>query len=178
MFFWPTFQAKYSGPFLDIFLNFSPFRGKNSQFSPIFVNFSQFKRVMEDKNARISRPPEGGENNAAGLFSSSNGSTTTERKSFGELFSPQRKTFQTGGRYKNPIKPGKPYLPPKYILCPPFFSGKEKFLTGAGRCMLSSSQVRRGPLGWVLQGISAAGISFAHRCRKVVKWQRGEGERF
>ena len=30
--------------------------------------------------------------------------TTTERKSFGELFRPQRKTFQAGGGYKNPIK--------------------------------------------------------------------------
>ena len=30
--------------------------------------------------------------------------TTTERKSFGELFSPQRKHFQAGGGYKNPLK--------------------------------------------------------------------------
>ena len=30
--------------------------------------------------------------------------TTTERKSFGELFWPQRRTFQAGGGYKNPIK--------------------------------------------------------------------------
>ena len=30
--------------------------------------------------------------------------TTTERKSFGELFLPQRKAFQAGGGYKNPIK--------------------------------------------------------------------------
>ena len=30
--------------------------------------------------------------------------TTTERKSFGELFWSQRKTFQAGGGYKNPIK--------------------------------------------------------------------------
>ena len=29
--------------------------------------------------------------------------TTGERKSFGELFWPQRKTFQAGGGYKNPI---------------------------------------------------------------------------
>ena len=33
--------------------------------------------------------------------------TTTERKSFGELFWPQRETFQAGGGYKNPIKPRK-----------------------------------------------------------------------
>ena len=30
--------------------------------------------------------------------------TTTERKSFGEFFWPQRETFQAGGGYKNPIK--------------------------------------------------------------------------
>ena len=30
--------------------------------------------------------------------------TTAERKSFGELFWPQRKTFQAGGGYKNPYK--------------------------------------------------------------------------
>ena len=37
-------------------------------------------------------------------------------------------------------KPGKPYLPPKSFLCGSHFVGKEKFLTGAGRCMLSFSQ--------------------------------------
>ena len=30
--------------------------------------------------------------------------TTTKRKSFGELFWPQRETFQAGGGYKNPTK--------------------------------------------------------------------------
>ena len=48
--------------------------------------------------------------------------TTTERRSLGELFSPQRKTFQAGGRYKNPIKPGKTYLPPKSFF---FFLAKK-----------------------------------------------------
>ena len=47
--------------------------------------------------------------------------TTTERKSFGELFWPQRKTFQAGGGYKNPIRPGKPCPPPKSFLCGPHF---------------------------------------------------------
>ena len=63
--------------------------------------------------------------------------TTTERKSIGELFWPQRKTFQAGGGYKNPIKSGKPYPPPKSFLCGPHFFCKEKFCTGAGRCMVS-----------------------------------------
>ena len=45
--------------------------------------------------------------------------TTTERKSFGELSWPQTRTFQAGGRYKNPIKARKPYLPPKSLLCGP-----------------------------------------------------------
>ena len=49
-----------------------------------------------------------------------------ERKSFGELFCPQRKTFQVGGGYKNPMKTKKPYLPPKSFLCGPhFFSAKK-----------------------------------------------------
>ena len=34
-------------------------------------------------------------------------------------------------------KPRKPYLPPRSFLCGPHFFGKEKFCTGAGRCMLS-----------------------------------------
>ena len=63
--------------------------------------------------------------------------TTTERKYFGELFWPQRKTFQAGGRYKNPIKPGRTDLPPKSFLCGPHFFGNKKFLIGALRCMLS-----------------------------------------
>ena len=36
-------------------------------------------------------------------------------------------------------KPGKPYPPPKSFLCGPHFFYKEKFCTGAGRCMLSFS---------------------------------------
>ena len=37
-------------------------------------------------------------------------------------------------------KPGKPYPPPKSFLCGPHFFCKEKYCTGAGRCMLSFSQ--------------------------------------
>ena len=75
--------------------------------------------------------------------------TTTERKSFGELFWPQRKTFQVGGGHKNPMKTRKSiciyiytyiYILPKSFLCGPHFFGKDKFCTGAGRCMLSFSQ--------------------------------------
>ena len=62
--------------------------------------------------------------------------TTTERKSFGELFWPKRKTFQTGGGYKNPIKK------PGTSSVAPIFFGKEKFCAGVGRCMLSFSQRR------------------------------------
>ena len=52
-------------------------------------------------------------------------------------------------------KPGKPsFLPPKSFLCsPPIFFGKEKFCTGAGRCMLS--------------------FSFSQRC-KIRPWKRLE----
>ena len=61
--------------------------------------------------------------------------TTTERKSFGELFWLQRKTFQTGGRYKNPIKTRKTISTTKiFPLWHPFLFRKEKFCTGAGRC--------------------------------------------
>ena len=67
--------------------------------------------------------------------------TTTERISFGELFWPQRKTFQASGGYKNPIKRKKAITTTEiFPPWPPFFSGKEKFCTGAGRCMLSFSQ--------------------------------------
>ena len=51
--------------------------------------------------------------------------TTTERKSFGELFWPQRKTFQAGGGYKNPIKTRKTISTTKiFPLWSPFFSAK------------------------------------------------------
>ena len=63
--------------------------------------------------------------------------TTTERKSFGEFFWPQRKTFQAGGRYENPIKPGKPYLPPKSSSATPIFSAKKSSpLEQGGVCFL------------------------------------------
>ena len=64
--------------------------------------------------------------------------TTAERKSFGELFWPQRTTFQAGGGYKNPIqKPRKPYLPPKSFLCGPyFFAKKSSSLEQGGVCSL------------------------------------------
>ena len=55
--------------------------------------------------------------------------TTTERKFFGELFWPQRKTFQVGGGCKNPVKkPGKPYPAPKSFLCGPLFFLQRKVL--------------------------------------------------
>ena len=54
--------------------------------------------------------------------------TTTERKSFGELFWPQRKTFQAGGGYKNSIKTRKPYPPLKSFLCGPHFFLQRKVL--------------------------------------------------
>ena len=67
--------------------------------------------------------------------------TTTERKSFGELFWPKRKTFQAGGGYKNPIKTRNTISTTEiFPLWTPFFFCEEKFCTGAGRCMLSFSQ--------------------------------------
>ena len=39
---------------------------------------------------------------------------------------PQRKTFEVGGRYKKPIKPGKPCLSPKSFLCGPHFFRQRK----------------------------------------------------
>ena len=63
--------------------------------------------------------------------------TTTERKSFGEPFWPQRKTFQIGGGYKNAMKTRKTISTTEiFPLWPPFLFGKEKFCTGAGRCRL------------------------------------------
>ena len=63
--------------------------------------------------------------------------TTTERKSFGEPFWPQRKTFQAGGGYKNPIKTRKTISTIEILpLWTPFFSAKKSFCTGAGRCMV------------------------------------------
>ena len=54
--------------------------------------------------------------------------TTTEGKSFGELFWPQRKTFQAGGGYKNPIKTRKTIsTTEKLSSVAPIFFGKEKF---------------------------------------------------
>ena len=69
--------------------------------------------------------------------------TTTERKSFGEPFWPQRKTFQAGGRYNPPPQKKKKenhiYHQNLSSVDPIFhiFGKEEKFLTGAGRCMLS-----------------------------------------
>ena len=48
--------------------------------------------------------------------------TTTEGKSFGELFWPQRKTFQVGGGYKNPMETRKTISTTEiFPLWPPFF---------------------------------------------------------
>ena len=56
--------------------------------------------------------------------------TTTERKSFEELFWPQRKTFQAGVVDTKTLlkKPGKPYPPPKSFLCGPHFFLQRKVL--------------------------------------------------
>ena len=63
--------------------------------------------------------------------------TTTERKSFGELFWPQRKTFQAGGGCKNPIKTRKTISTTEiFPLWTPYFFLQKKFCTGAGRCMV------------------------------------------
>ena len=52
--------------------------------------------------------------------------TTTERKSFGELFWPQGKTFQAGGGYKNPIKTKKAISTTEiFPLWTPFLSEKK-----------------------------------------------------
>ena len=52
--------------------------------------------------------------------------TTTERKSFGELFWPQRRTFQAGGSYKNPIKNQENHINHRiFPLWPPFFGQRK-----------------------------------------------------
>ena len=48
--------------------------------------------------------------------------TTAERKSFGELFWLQRRTFHTGGRYKSPIKTRKAISATKIFPLWPLFS--------------------------------------------------------
>ena len=65
--------------------------------------------------------------------------TTTERKSFGELFWPQRKTFQVGGGYKNPMKTRKTISTTEiFPLWPPFFfsAKKSSALEQGGVCFL------------------------------------------
>ena len=63
--------------------------------------------------------------------------TTTKRKSFGELFWLQRKAFQAGGGYKKPIKTRKTISTTEnFPLWAPFLL-QRKFCTGAGRCMVS-----------------------------------------
>ena len=74
--------------------------------------------------------------------------TITERKSFGELFWSQRKTFQAGGGYKNPIKTRKTISTTEiFPLWTPFFSAKKssaleqggvRFLFPNGRALNSS----------------------------------------
>ena len=52
--------------------------------------------------------------------------TTTERKSLGELFWPQRKTFQAGGGYKNPMRTRKTISNTEiFPLWSPFFQQRE-----------------------------------------------------
>ena len=64
--------------------------------------------------------------------------TTTERKSLGELFWPQRKTFQAGGGYKNPVKTRKTISTTEiFPLWAPFFSAKKSSaLEQGGVCFL------------------------------------------
>ena len=64
--------------------------------------------------------------------------TTTERKSFGELFWPKRKTFQASGGYKNPIKTRKTISTTEiFPLWTPFFSAKKSSaLEQGGVCFL------------------------------------------
>ena len=64
--------------------------------------------------------------------------TTTERKSFGELFWLQRKTFQASGGYKNPIKTRKTISTTEiFPLWTPFFSAKKSSaLEQGGVCFL------------------------------------------
>ena len=55
--------------------------------------------------------------------------TTTERKSFGELFWPQKKTFRVSGGYKIPMKAGKTISTTEISpLWPPFFFWPKKVL--------------------------------------------------
>ena len=70
--------------------------------------------------------------------------SVTERKSFGELFWPQRKNFSDRWWIQKPYKnqEKKAYIFPLWT---PFFFCKEKFCTGAGRCMLSFPQQSIGP---------------------------------
>ena len=74
--------------------------------------------------------------------------TTTERKSFGELFWSQRETFQAGGGYKKTYKNQEiNHIHHRNLSSvDPIFLCKEKLCTGAGRCTVSSPQTF-GPLG-------------------------------
>ena len=67
--------------------------------------------------------------------------TTTERKSFGELLWPQRKTFQVSGGYTNPMKTRKTISTTGiFPLWPPFFSTKKNSaLEQGGVCFLFPS---------------------------------------
>ena len=65
-----------------------------------------------------------------------------ERKSFGELFWPQRKTLQVGGGYKNRMKSRKTTSTTEiFPLWPPFFSAKKtSALEQGGVCFLFPSR--------------------------------------
>ena len=67
--------------------------------------------------------------------------TNIERKSFGELFWPQRKTFQAGGGYKNPMKTGKTYIYHRNLssVAPIFSAKKSSALEQGGVCFLLPS---------------------------------------
>ena len=62
--------------------------------------------------------------------------TTTERKYFGELFWPQRKTFQASGRYKALQNQENHIYHRNLSSAAPIYFQQEKFFTGARRCML------------------------------------------
>ena len=121
---WKKSRKSLSGPFRDFFQTlrtFSPVNGQrvsnrcaNTQpflcnelgpFQAILGNFKSSQKKLLNRYAEKTKAY----------------TTTTERKSFGELFWPQRKTFHAGGGYKNPIKIRRPYPPPKSFLCGPHF---------------------------------------------------------
>ena len=80
---------------------------------PIFKTFQRFARTASNLRFEIFSREEKAY------------TTTTKRKSLGELFWSQRKTFQAGGGYKNPIKTRKAISTTEiFPLWTPFVSAK------------------------------------------------------